>query len=235
MSKRIRMHLRSNVVGYVALFCFAISGTAAALPGTNTVDSADIVNGQVRNGDLGANAVRSGKIADQQVLTSDLGASAVTGDQVLDNALTGTDVAENTLGPVPAALRADLGGLGRGGPAQDTCNPAGVGFATCATVGLTVPGTTRALVLGRVRAVREGGDDSAAGHCRLGEGIVGPISSTDELIALFQDHEQDVYTLVGVSPLLGPGTHSFGIDCNETAPSIDYTDASVVAVALSPG
>ena len=44
----IRNHLRSNVVGYLALFV-ALSGTAVALPATNTVFSDDIVNGR---GDL---------------------------------------------------------------------------------------------------------------------------------------------------------------------------------------
>ena len=32
----IREHLRSNVVGYVALFCFAMSGTAVAVDGSDS-------------------------------------------------------------------------------------------------------------------------------------------------------------------------------------------------------
>lgn len=38
----IREHIRHNVVGYIALFCFAVGGTAVALPGNNKVDSGDI-------------------------------------------------------------------------------------------------------------------------------------------------------------------------------------------------
>jgi hypothetical protein len=45
-------HFRSNVVGYIALFCFAITGTAYALPGTNSVNSGDIKNRQVKRVDL---------------------------------------------------------------------------------------------------------------------------------------------------------------------------------------
>jgi hypothetical protein len=60
MSKRIRAHLRSNVVGYIALFCFAMSGTAAALPGTDTVDSGDIIDGEVKTPDLVPPGSRSG-------------------------------------------------------------------------------------------------------------------------------------------------------------------------------
>jgi hypothetical protein len=52
-------HLRSNVVGYAALFV-ALSGTAIALPGQETVFSDDIVDGQVRTNDISdSNGVRS--------------------------------------------------------------------------------------------------------------------------------------------------------------------------------
>ena len=71
MSKRIRAHLRSNVVGYIALFCFAISGTAFAidgpLPGVNQVGSEDIINGEVRTPDLGPAEVTIGKLASESV------------------------------------------------------------------------------------------------------------------------------------------------------------------------
>ena len=36
MSERIRDHLRSNVVGYIAIFLFCMGGTAVALDGTDT-------------------------------------------------------------------------------------------------------------------------------------------------------------------------------------------------------
>ncbi len=52
---RISNHLRSNVVGYAALFV-ALSGTAWAangpLAGKNTVGSSDIINGEVRAKDV---------------------------------------------------------------------------------------------------------------------------------------------------------------------------------------
>jgi hypothetical protein len=45
MQNRISEHLRSNVVGYLALFLVLTGGTAYALDGSNTVFSDDIVNG----------------------------------------------------------------------------------------------------------------------------------------------------------------------------------------------
>ena len=56
--------MRSNIVGYVALFV-ALSGTAVALPATNTVFSDDIVNGEVRSKDISdTNGVRSADVRD---------------------------------------------------------------------------------------------------------------------------------------------------------------------------
>jgi hypothetical protein len=53
----MRAHLRSNVVGYVAIF-LALTGAAVALPGKNKVDSGDIANGQVKAKDVRASQVQ---------------------------------------------------------------------------------------------------------------------------------------------------------------------------------
>ena len=45
-SQRIRRHLQSNAIAYVALFV-ALSGTAIALPGKNKVKKNDIARGAV--------------------------------------------------------------------------------------------------------------------------------------------------------------------------------------------
>jgi hypothetical protein len=76
MRAKIREHIRANAIGYVALF-IALGGGAYALQGRNTVDSRDIINGQVRSSD------------------------------VKDNGLTGNDVNESALGQVPSAVSAD--------------------------------------------------------------------------------------------------------------------------------
>ena len=80
MSSRIREHLRSNVVGYVAIFLFAVGGTAIA---ANTVRTEDIVNGEVHSIDVANNNLQ--------------------GVDVRNDSLTGSDVVEDTLGTVPSA------------------------------------------------------------------------------------------------------------------------------------
>ncbi len=127
MGPRIRNHIRSNVVGYVALF-FALSGGAAyALDGSNTVFSDDIVDDQVRSVDVRDDSLPSGGLARADLRTGSVGTSevansslrggdlvdgAVDSAKVADESLTGDDVAESTLGQVPSAALAPLGGMG---------------------------------------------------------------------------------------------------------------------------
>src|SRR3954463_5554671 len=101
MSKRIGNHIRSNIVGYIALFLFAMGGSAYALdgplPGQNQVGSEDIINGEVKSGDLGVDSVASGKIADRQVKNADLGLGASSSNTIADGGIQGIDVKNNTL------------------------------------------------------------------------------------------------------------------------------------------
>src|SRR5688572_24075021 len=82
-------------VAFVALLA-TLSGTAIALPGTNTVDSGDIKNNQVRSKDIRNNNVRG----------RDVRTSTLNGTDVLDDSLTGADINESTLGTVPSATTA---------------------------------------------------------------------------------------------------------------------------------
>lgn len=91
MSGRIWAHARSNVVAYVALFFAVSGGTAAALQGSNTVFSDDIVNGQVGTADV----------------ANDNTTRALRGADVAANSLGGADVNESLLGTVPQAGNAD--------------------------------------------------------------------------------------------------------------------------------
>ncbi len=131
MSVQIRAHIRNNVVGYVALFAFAMSGSAYALSGTNTVDSGDIINGQVKAADIGAG----------QVKASDLTAGAVNGAKVANGSLSAADVD-------PTSLQRRVGGSCVAGSAiqsvnQDgtvACQPAGAGTITGVTAGTGLTG-----------------------------------------------------------------------------------------------
>jgi len=113
MEGRIRDHIRSNVIGYLALFV-ALSGTAYAvdgpLPGQDQVGSADIINNDVQTAD----------IKDANVATADIRTSAITGGKILDASVTGADVDESAVngggdvsGPL-SNLQLGNGTVGRG-------------------------------------------------------------------------------------------------------------------------
>ena len=93
----IRNHIRSNVVGYVALF-FAITGSAVALDGSDTVFSDDIVNGEVTRSDLRTAAVNGPKIAADSVVNEKLADDAVAGAEVLDASIANADLADGAVG-----------------------------------------------------------------------------------------------------------------------------------------
>ena len=99
-------HIRKHVVGYVAVF-LAMTGSAHALAGTNTVDSGDIVPSGVTTPDLALDAVTGVKIDDGTIGSADLfdqgvrpvhlRAAAVSGTKVEDGSLNLDEFAPDTL------------------------------------------------------------------------------------------------------------------------------------------
>jgi hypothetical protein len=86
----------ASLLAFIALVA-ALSGSAVALPGTSSVDSADIKNNTVRGKDLRNNDVRG-----RDIRTGAVGSSDLRNDGV-----SGADVRESSLGRVPRAARAD--------------------------------------------------------------------------------------------------------------------------------
>src|SRR3954471_18785274 len=104
----IRSHLTyANVMVTILAFLVLGGGTAVALDGSNTVFSDDIVNGEVRNADIGTSEVKannvapdslgSAKIADRSVKNADLGLGASSSNTIADGGIQAVDVKNNTL------------------------------------------------------------------------------------------------------------------------------------------
>jgi hypothetical protein len=81
VTSRIAQHLRSNIVGYIALF-FAMTGTALAL-GTNTVKSKHIVDGQVKSADVQDNGLTGVDIDETSLGSVPFAAEANTANSAL--------------------------------------------------------------------------------------------------------------------------------------------------------
>ena len=113
MGSRICDHLRSNVVGYIAIFLFATGGTAIALDGSNTVFSDDIVNGEVTSPDVLDGSLGEVDIRDQSIGSNKLKDHSVASVDVLNNSLSAADLAQASVGSSEVASNslsaADLG------------------------------------------------------------------------------------------------------------------------------
>ncbi len=99
MQSRISDHLRSNVIGYLALFV-ALTGTAYA---ANKVGTKDIKKGAVKSKQIGDNQVRSNDVKDGNIRSID----------IKDGDLTLADIDASTLpsgGPPTGSAGGDLNG-----------------------------------------------------------------------------------------------------------------------------
>jgi hypothetical protein len=98
MRQRLRSHLTyANVIATLALFLVLSGGTAVALNGSNTVFSDDIVNGEVKEADVGQGAVASAEIENDSIVAGDVAPNALNSARIADGSLTGTDVASDSL------------------------------------------------------------------------------------------------------------------------------------------
>jgi hypothetical protein len=91
---RSRRPSHATVVAYLALFV-ALGGTSAYA--ANTIFSTDIVDGQVKNADIGSNQITTAKIYPGSVTKTDVHADAVDSTKVLNNEIRSEDVRDDTL------------------------------------------------------------------------------------------------------------------------------------------
>jgi hypothetical protein len=93
-------------VAFIALLA-ALSGTAVALPGRNTVDSGDLKRGAVKNSDIARAAVTGSKIRNGAISGSKILNGTITGAKLAMDTVTGAQINDSTLGTVPRAERAN--------------------------------------------------------------------------------------------------------------------------------
>jgi hypothetical protein len=227
MHGKIGRHVRSNIVGYVALF-LALSGTAVAddgpLDGQDKVGSADIIDGEVWSKDVANDNTT------HALTGTDIENGSLSGADVGGNSLRGSDIAESSLGQVPSAA---LGGVGRWSAPDGECDPESESFLTCAYVTLDLPARTRVLVVGLIRASTEVDSDLAIGDCLVATSV-GAVGGSDVRVVA-NDSNIEFVPLTAVTPLVGPGPVDFGVECNQNEQfgAIRYSEMQVSAVALS--
>ncbi len=85
------MKKRHVLALFAALTVLLTAGTAQSLSGSNTVDSGDIIDGQVKYVDLKNDAVRSKKIQDNAVTAPKLADKSVDSAAIVDGTITDAD------------------------------------------------------------------------------------------------------------------------------------------------
>jgi hypothetical protein len=196
-------------------------------------DSTRIADRAVGASEISPGAVDSSELALGSVTPAKLAPDAVGSPAVAPDSLTGADVDESTLGRVPDALSASVGGIGRS-TSLSGCNPSDETLITCATVSMTLPAPSRVLLIGRVRAIVDDAQTQGYGSCDLGTNFSGPITGSSVEIFTNQNTLTQVPLMI-VTPVIGAGSVMFGIDCNQEpiAGGIRYDFISLEAVALS--
>jgi hypothetical protein len=250
MRQRLRSHLSyANVVSTLCLFLL-LGGTAAALDGSNTVFTDDIVDSQVKNADLGDAAVTAGKIgadqvtsakiagggvgtadiADTAVTRPKLGPDSVNASKVANDSLTGADV-NLTL---PQGFSTDPG----------VCDvaPANPNWTNCATVHIVLAHSHPLLIVGNGVVSILAFDDpadvddeplAAFGECRLkadGSFVGQSVASLSQTTAAGGTVDES-FSLLGIVTL-GAGSHTIKIACTETDGDVGVSLATLAAVEL---
>jgi hypothetical protein len=107
MNGRVSGHIRSNLVGYLALFV-ASTGTAVAAENLQ-VGPGGIQKGAVNSRAIQDNSVKSVDVRAATIGAQDIAPGAITGLQVAGNSLTGDQIDENTL-ELPRGAAGSAGG-----------------------------------------------------------------------------------------------------------------------------
>ncbi len=111
-STRASAHIRSNIVGYLALF-LALSGVSyAASLDPNSITSRSIKNGQVKGPDIRDGAVANADLADGAVSAAKVQADSLGGTQIDESSLAQVPSAAEALNAASATTAADASQLG---------------------------------------------------------------------------------------------------------------------------
>jgi hypothetical protein len=126
MRSRISNHIRSNVIGYIALFIsLTIAPAWAASLAPDSVKSRHIKDGQVKETDLHDDAVTSAKLAPASVTQDSFIVAAVNSSAIADGTVSFADI-DNTTVQARIATGCPAGSAIR--------SVSSTGVATCETI-----------------------------------------------------------------------------------------------------
>ncbi len=228
--RRLGNHFRGNVVGYLGVF-LALTGTAVALPGTDSVDSGDIINGEVKAVDLAGSAVNGSKIADGSVGSLDLRDGGVARVDIADDAVNTTKVLDGSL----RAADVDANQIQR--RVTGTCtSPEGItaiaanGTVTCASPVFAIRLFPNAGTNNNIDFTGSGPGLALGTTCHIGALTLLLITNTGSSAATlnwFYSDGTDVFA--GGTSLAGGADYAFELDSRRIEGQFVFTDETGVS------
>ena len=205
MHRKVRSRLTyANVVSTLALMVAVGGGAAYA---ANTVFSTDIVDGQVKNPDLGTNSVRTGK--------------------VLNETLTGADIANGSL------AGADLGVTVRSG--QQPLGACGTvaAYSDCVSVPITNPRPQRLLLI--ASGEWSTGGSGGTGECIMEVDDNGTFLGRRTFAEIGQGSVPASFAMNATTGIVPAGSHYVDVSCHQISASTTVGDVDLSVVAIGDG
>lgn len=164
------MKTRSVIIGYTAMLVLLSAGAAQGLSGTNTVDSGDIIDGQVTTPDIRAGAVSESRLLD----------GAVTGNKVKNQSL----VAGEDFGTRAASVSLDFGSIAAFSCASLPALSGGFGTFTKYATALTAPSnfTTNGLAVHAASTTTVSGETLQVVVCNVTAAAKDPSAGAFEIV-----------------------------------------------------
>jgi len=221
----------TTVIAMLALFLAVGGATAIALPGTNSVDSGDIRNGQVKTKDLRNNSVSSAKVKPDTLNGGDINESSLSTVPSANNA--------NNADSANQADQATNAGTVDGDDADDLRTSSAFNsnasvialtstLTTYATANITIEDAQRIIATGSVELTGAESDERA--QCLIT--IDGSSSLGYE--TTFDDIGTSNETTVAVTHAVtrNPGTYNAALRCDELTGSVVKDDAAIAVIGV---
>jgi hypothetical protein len=237
MCQKLRSRLTfANVVSVIALFV-SLGGVGAYA--ANTIGSSDVIDDSLLSQDIKGKSGTSTTAAENGTLTGvDISGQAarpsvgqpfvdgsLTGDDVKNKSLTGTDISDATLATLTKASATN-----------SFCNPESTSFVDCGTVTINLTRTSRVLIVANGMWYSVSGG-ATRGVCRIGvDGA--PLGSSvfpGQLLSNSNNVHEQGFALTNVTSPLAPGSHNFGLACNQEEGNIDLDETFVSVAVLGSG
>lgn len=136
--------LATQTIAILAL-TIAMSGAAYTVAAQNVAEKNSVVSKSIKN-----RQVKTKDLAQEAVNGSRLAPDSVDGGKIVDGAITGAEVDEKTLGRVPSARTAEIGGLAWQSTTGSCTPPSTTAYVECRSTVVEMPAAGQLVLIGHL-------------------------------------------------------------------------------------